>query len=78
MRAPSANAKKCGVDGDSEARLLLRWVEVCDESGTSSLPPAKTLRADEFLASCDFDHTVKRISLKEIQEFRAKVDHWSL
>ena len=59
-------------------RSILWGIEVCTVSDSFTLPPAKMLRAQEFLASPDFDPAMARIPLKKIQELRGKHEHWSV
>ena len=61
----AANTKKRDVEGCSDTRVLLWGIDVCAATETSALPPAKALRAQEFLASADFDAAVTRFPIKK-------------
>ena len=53
-------------------------IDVCTKSETFTLPAAKALRAQEFLASPDFAPSITRIHIKKAQELRGKLEHWSV
>ena len=59
-------------------RSVLWGIEVCTVAETFTLPPAKTLRAQEFLASADFDPAITRLPIRKIQELRGRLEHWSV
>ena len=74
----AVHAVKRAVDGCAATRSILWCVEICAESGSFTLPPAKALRAQQFIAAAEFDPAMTRIPLKRIQEIRGKLEHRSI
>ena len=74
----AVNKEKRRAEGNADTSVLLWGIDVCTESETFTLPAAKALRAQEFLASPDFDPSITRIHIKKIQELRGKLEHWSV
>ena len=72
----SVHTIKHKVAGCAVTRSVLWGVEVCTASESFTLPPAKALRAQEFIAATDFDPAMTRIPLRRIQELRGKLGHW--
>ena len=72
------HARKREVEGCAVAKSVLRGIAVCAVNESFTLPPGKALRAQELIASPDFDPATTRIPLKKIQDLRGKLGHWSI
>lgn len=72
------NFRKRSAEGGADTCIQVWGIGVCTVRETFTLHSAETLRAQERLASADFDPPMTRIPLKRAQELRGKLEHWSV